>query len=130
MKPSEIFNILADKVSEVCEVRKEEIINGSKVQSVVNARVLLVQYLRRVGLSNDDIARIVLTILNKDKDGYYPSDDDVKRKAKGVDKMFSCYSQHCLESYAFCLMSKEIKEFCHETYKDLYIYGMKELPTK
>lgn len=130
MKPSEIFDILANKVSEVCEVRKEDIINCSKVQSVVNARVLLVQYLRRVGLSNDDIAKIVLVMINKDKVDYYPSDEEIKRKAKGVDKMFSSYSQHCLESYAFCLMSKEIKEFCHNTYKELYIYGMKELPTK
>lgn len=127
MKPSEMFSILADKVCEVCEVRKEDIINGSKNQSVVNARVLLVQYLRRVGLSSDEIAKIVL-VQKSTQEGYYPTDEEIRKKAKGVDKMFSCYSQHCLESYAFCLMSKEIKEFCHDAYRDMYRYGMKELP--
>ena len=119
-----MFDTLIDKVCEVCEVEKEDIIRGSKVQDVVAARVLTVQYLRRIGFTNDDIAKIVLVRLN----GMKPSDADIKRKAKGVAKMFASYSEYCLQSYKFCLMSRDIKLFCHETYKDLYLYGMKELP--
>lgn len=60
MKKSEIFDRLLDKVCEVCEVRLGNIINGSKLQAVVDARMLAVQYLRRIGLTNDDIALIVM----------------------------------------------------------------------
>lgn len=122
MKRSEIFDTVIGKVAEVCEVNVDDIISGSKIQSVVDARVITVQYLRRAGLSNDDIAEIVLKKL-----GITPTVDAVKRKAKGVDKMFCSYSNRCLQSFAFCLMSKDIKAFCRETYKDMYIHGMKEL---
>ncbi len=60
MKKSEIFNILLDKVAEICEVKRDSIINGIKLQAVVDARMLLVQYLRRIGLSSDDIALVVM----------------------------------------------------------------------
>lgn len=123
MKKSEMFDILADKVCEICEVSKEDILNCCRRQSVVEARILLVQYLRRIGFSNDNIAEIVLMETNQPV-----SDSIVKQKAKGVQKMFDAYSTHFLNSYAFCILSKDIKKFCHETYKDMYMHGMKSLP--
>lgn len=127
MKPSVIFNMLADKVSEVCEIPKDKILSASKSQPLVDARVLLVQYLRRVGFSSDDVARLFITC-NPQWEGGYPDDSTIKQKAKGIDKMFCSYSTRCLQSYAFCLMSLEIKKFCRETYSELYCHGMKELP--
>ena len=129
MKKSEIFDVLVKKVCEVCEVRYEMVITGSKLQSVVDARVLSVQYLRRIGLTNDDIALIVMRKLKGDMT-WCPPLHDVKAKAKGVQRMFDSYSQRCLDSYAFCIMSSEIKDFCREQYKDMYLSWMKQLPTK
>ena len=129
MKKSEIFDILVNKVCEVCEVRMDTLINGSRLQSVVDARVLSVQYLRRIGLTNDDIALIVMRKIKGDMT-WCPPIPEVKAKAKGVQRMFDSYSQRCLDSYAFCIMSSEIKDFCREQYKDMYLSWMKQLPTK
>lgn len=126
MKKSEIFDKLLDKVSEVCEVNKESIINGSKLQAVVDARILAVQYLRRIGLSSDDISLIFIRRMN----GNEPTLQEIKKKAKSVDKMFNSYSSRCLESYVFCLMSKDIKVFCREQYKEMYLSWMKDLPSE
>lgn len=122
-----MFHILVDKVCEVCEVQRSSVINGSKLQAVVDARILAVQYLRRIGLTSDDISLIVLREMSGNP-LYLPTLQDLKKKAKSVDKMFNSYSARCLESYAFCIMSKEIKEFCHEKYRELYLSWMKELP--
>ena len=127
MRPSEIFNTLLDKVSEVCEIKRESILNGSRIQAVVDARVLLVQYLRRIGLNDDDIALQFMRAKAGDNK-LCPPIDEVKKKAKSIAKTFSLYSERCLQSYAFCLESIEIKAFCRDTYKGLYGYGMKELP--
>ena len=129
MKKSEIFDILVNKVCDVCEVRVDTLINGSRLQAVVDARVLAVQYLRRIGLTNDDIALIVMRKIKGDMT-WCPPMHDVKQKSKGVQKMFDSYSRRCLESYAFCIMSSEIKDFCRELYKDMYLSWMKQLPTK
>ncbi|MCQ2147321.1 MAG: hypothetical protein MJZ16_07380 [Bacteroidales bacterium] len=127
MKKSEMFSIVLGKVAEVCEVREESIINGSKMQAVVDARILAVQYLRRIGLTNDDIALIIYRISSGDMNAC-PTMSDLKKKARNIDRLFCSYSQRCLESYAFCLMSKEIKEFCHEKYSEHYLGWMKDLP--
>lgn len=58
MKKSELFTAILDEVAEVCELRKEAILAGSKLQSVVDARILAVQYMRRHGLSSDDIPNL------------------------------------------------------------------------
>lgn len=129
MKKSEMFNQLIDKVCDVCEVRRDLVIDGRKMQAVVDARILAVQYLKRIGLSSDDIALIVLREIAKDPT-LCPPMDELKRKAKGVDNMFNSYSARCLESYSFCLMSSDVKEWCRERYKEYYMYGMKELPPK
>lgn len=129
MKKSEIFYTLLDKVSEVCEVRSEMILKGSRLQAVVDARILVVQYLRRIGLSSDDIALIVLRH-NQGDDKFCPPIPELKKKAKSIDKMFNSYSARCLDSYAFCLMSADIKIFCRDKYQEHYLSWMKELPTK
>lgn len=124
MKRSEIFNVLVDKVCEICEVDKEDLLGKARVQPVVDARVLAFQYLRRIGFSNDDIAEMLLRHSMEQK----PTQEQIKKKAKGVDKTFSSYSNRCLQSYSFCLMSKDVRDYCRETYKDMYVYGMKQLP--
>lgn len=118
-----------DKVCEISEVRRDCLVNGTKLQAVVDARMLVVQYLRRIGLSNDDIALLVLRELSGDHD-LCPALSDLKRKAKAIDKIFKNYSDRCLQSYAFCLMSRDIKDFCRTTYQEYYLSWMKELPTK
>lgn len=123
MKRSEIFNILVDRVCEECEVNRSDVLGPSRVQSVVAARVIAVQYLRRIGLSNDDIAEMVLRC----KGNISPNQEEIKQKAKNIDKLFCSYSNYCLNSYAFCIMSKTIKEFCHEQYQGMYCEGMKQL---
>ena len=56
MKKSEIYSEIIDKVCDICEVRRESMINGVRFESVVDARVLAIQAMRRVGLTNEDIA--------------------------------------------------------------------------
>lgn len=127
MKKSEMFNILVSKVCEICEVSRTHLIGGSRLQSVVDARLLAVQYLRRIGLSSDEIALIAMRE-NADNPDYCPPLEEIKKKAKAVNKIFNSYSERCLQSYSFCLMSMDVKEFCRESYKNLYIAGMKDLP--
>lgn len=129
MKKSEMFDLLAEKVCEVCQVKLDNILNGCKLQSVVDARMLLVQYARRAGLSSDDIALIVLRKLQKD-DTYCPSLEVIKNKAKGIDRMFNLYATRCLQSCMFGLMSVEIRNYFRDTYVDFYQIGMKELPIR
>lgn len=126
MKKSEIFNLLLDKVADVCEVKRESIISGIKLQAVVDARILLVQYLRRIGLSSDDIALVSLKLQGKE-----PNDiKEIKQKAKTVDRLFNAYSSRCLQSYSFCLMSQDISKWCRGEYQTIYIehHDMKQLP--
>ena len=129
MKKSEMYNLVVDKVCEICEVRRDTVINGRKMQAVVDARILIVQYLKRIGLSSDDIALLILRELAGDS-FLCPPLSELKKKAKAVDKIFNFYSSRCLESYSFCLMSVDVKEWCRNRYKEYYIYGMKELPPK
>lgn len=121
MKKSEMFDLMMDEVCQVCEVRKEDVISGRKLQAVVEARVLAVQYLRRIGFSNDDIATIILRKKMSDP-YYYPEIEEIKSKAKGIEKMFSSYSEHCLQSKAFCILSQDIKEFCTKQFQHDYIF--------
>lgn len=123
-----MFDMLVDKVCEVCDVDLDLVINGSRRHDVVEARILAVQYLRRIGLTFDDISLIVLRKVSGDKN-FQPSMKDVKLKAKAVQKMFNSYSQYCLDSYSFCLMSRDIQEFCHSKYKEYYLGWMKHLPS-
>lgn len=56
MKKSELYNIILNEVCEVCEVRRTTVVSSSKMQAVVDARILAVQYLRRAGMSFEEIA--------------------------------------------------------------------------
>ena len=44
MKKSELFDRIIDKVCEVCEVRRSTMMSQSKIQAIVDARILGVQY--------------------------------------------------------------------------------------
>lgn len=80
MKKSEMYNLVVDKVCEICEVRRDTVINGRKMQAVVDARILIVQYLKRIGLSSDDIALMVLRELAGDP-SLCPPLSELKKKA-------------------------------------------------
>ena len=60
MKKSELFDRIIDKVCEVCEVRRATMMSQSKIQAIVDARILGVQYLRRAGMSFEEIALYVM----------------------------------------------------------------------
>lgn len=113
MKKSELFDTLMNKVCEVCEVCSTDIIRGCRSQNVVDARMLLVQYLRKGGLSNDDIARIFIRKVTGDT---APPMDVVKRKAKNIDRLYNEYMYRNNESHIFSLMSDDINSFCREFY--------------
>lgn len=55
MKKSEMFDILMNKVCETCEVHSDLLINGSKLQAIVDARLLLVHYV----IGNNEADKIV-----------------------------------------------------------------------
>lgn len=120
MRKSDMFDAVLTKVCEVCEVLPEEVLNCCKRPNVVDARVLTVQYTKRLGLTSKEIAAIVLKKLNFDTN-YHPPLEDIDRKARGVDKMFGSYTNRCFNSKAFRLMSMEIKEFVNQQYYDEYI---------
>lgn len=127
MKKSELFDMLLERVCEECEVRCDLVLKGSRIQAVVDARLLCVQYLRRIGLNNDDIALVALRRQAGDNN-LCPPLAELKKKSKSIDKMFKAYSDRCMQSYAFCLASKEIAKFCREQYQRHFSEGMKTLP--
>lgn len=115
MKKSELFDGILAKVCEVCEVDANAVLKGSKAQYVVDARCLAIQYMRRAGLSNDEIALIVLRKNHETE----PDNNTVKKKAKAIDSLFKSYTERCLQSKVFCILSKDINEWCIATYKEL-----------
>lgn len=123
MSDNEIVNILIDKVCEVCRVSREHVLADIKLPSVVRARVLIVQFLRRIGMTNDSIATIVLQMQGEDA-----TITKIKNKAKVINKMFNAYAVHRIESYSFCLASAEIAKFCRDEYMKYYEPDMKSLP--
>lgn len=122
MKKSEMFDTILSEVCELCEVDSEGVLNGCKQQSYVDARILCVQYLRRLGLTCDEIAIIVIRMLKGDM-SYKPAQDEVRGKSRGVEKMFNAYSTRCLQSRAFVLMSTELKKFCDERFWADYVHN-------
>ena len=120
MTKIEIFDIILNEVCHTCNVLPESVISGVKFQPIVDARYLTVQYLRRIGFSNDEIA---LTVMRKQRGdmNYRPSIEELKKKVKGVGKMFDAYSERCLQSVMFRIFSKDLTAFCRETF-DEYSY--------
>lgn len=128
MKPSEIFDTLVNRVCEEFEIRYESVLNDAKIQTVVEARILCVYFLRKIGFSNDDIALVVLRKQRGDMN-YYPTMEEIKQKAKSVDKMWKAYwdKHDNLTCWKFNLVEKDIRIFCRQKYNELYLSGMKEL---
>lgn len=122
MKKSEMFNTILNQVCELCEVDAQGVITGCKQQSYVDARMLCVQYLRRLGLTSDEIAIIVIRLLMGDMN-YKPTNEEIRSKSRGVEKMFNSYSTRCLQSRAFVLMSTDLKKFCNEHFWSDYIHN-------
>lgn len=122
MKKSELFDQILAKTCEICEVRVDDVLNGSKLQAVVDARYLAVQYMRRVGLSNNDIS---LILFRKDCDDPMacPSMTDLRQRAKSVQRMFDSYGQRCFDSKAFRLMSIDLHKWCNEQFETLEAEG-------
>lgn len=107
MNKLELFSTIIDEVCCECLVNRADVINNVKLQSVVDARVLCVQYMRRIGLSNDDIAQLAL----HEQYNEAPTAEQIKQKARSIDKMFKSYSDRCLQSDAFCIFSQDIAVF-------------------
>lgn len=125
MKPSEMFELILSKVAEVCEVDRKDILEVRKNQSVVQARMMVVHYLRSIGLSNEEIAKYVL-----EATGAKVDTQSIRRKAKGVYKMYRAFPDRRVQTYDFGLKSEEIRQFCRETYSTLYREGMRSLPCR
>lgn len=120
MVKTEMFNAVLTKCCEECDALPEEVLTCCRRPNVVDARVLTVQYTKRLGLTNKDIAAIVLKKLNGD-DNYRPPLGEIDNKARGVEKMFASYTVRCFNSKAFRMSSVKIKNFCNENYHDDYI---------
>lgn len=119
MKKSEMFDILLDKVCEVCEVSLHYVINDSKLQAIVEARTLAVHYLKEIGLTNDTIALIVLRKQANDNT-LMPTLKQIKQKAKSIEKMDAGYYERKAARHPqeYELQEKEIKAFCHTRYEE------------
>lgn len=108
MKKSELYNIILDEVCEVCEVRRTTVVSSSKMQAVVDARILAVQYLRRAGMSFEEIALYVMREASGDA-AYCPAVKDLRSKAKGIRKLFGSYTFRCYDSMMFQMLSRTIQ---------------------
>lgn len=115
MKKSELFDAVLGKVCDVCEVEEDALLSGCKNQDIVDARMLLVQYLRKLGLSNDEIAKIYL--LRSIGDNDIPTMTAIKSKSKGIDRLYNSYVERCRESMIFGLMSSDVRIYCDEITK-------------
>lgn len=116
MDKYDAFDLVLDKAADVCHVRKEDIINGSTLHCVYEARVLVVQFLRRYGLTYDDISTIVLRRLNPDPD-YFPTIKEVRTKSKSISRLWSRYNDCCMNSKIFVAIATDINDYCRETFK-------------
>lgn len=110
-----MFNTILAQVCELCEVDEETLMSGCKQQSYVDARMLCVQYVRRLGMTSDEIATIVIRKLKGDMT-YKPTPEEIRSKSRGIEKMFNTYPTRCLQSRAFVLMSTAMKKFCDERF--------------
>ena len=115
MKKSELFDRIIDKVCEVCEVRRATMMSQSKIQAIVDARILGVQYLRRTGMSFEEIALYVMRESAGDSE-LCPPISEVRKKAKGMRRLFGSYTFRCYESKMFQMLSRAILT----DLKDLY----------
>ena len=113
MKKSEVFDAIQRKVVEICEIDFNEFTSGVKGHDVVDARIITVQYLWRVGFSNEGIALFVLT-RNRGMTGLTTSSPEVKSKAKHINKLLNSYNQRCKDAFTFRRLSTQMSEFVAE----------------
>lgn len=113
MKKSEIFDTIQRKVVEICEVNFQEFTSGVKGHDVVDARILCVQFLWRVGFSNEEIALFVLSS-NRGMTGLTTSSPEVKSKAKHINKLLNSYNQRCKDAFTFRRLASKLNEFVVE----------------
>ena len=104
---SEIYNTIMDKVCEICEIRRSSVTGGSRIQAVVDARILCVQYLRRAGMSFEEIA-LYMARDNSGDSLLCPPISELRKKSKGYRKMFCNYTLRCLDSKIFRILSTNI----------------------
>lgn len=116
MKKSELFDAVLGKVCDVCEVEEDALLSSCKNQDLVDARMLLVHYLKKLGLSNDEIAKIYLC-RSVGTTGLLPTTVAVKSKSKSIDRLFNSYVERCRESMIFGLMSSDVRTYCDEITK-------------
>lgn len=97
MKKSEYFNIIVDAVCDECEVQRDSVIKGTRLQSVVDARILCIQAMRRVGMTNEDIALCVHRERTGDKTACLDL-HELKSRARGMQKSFVAYTERCSQN--------------------------------
>lgn len=113
MKKSEIFDAIQRKVVEICEIDFDEFTGGVKGHDVVDARIICVQYLWRVGFSNEEIALFVLS-RNRGITGLTTSSPEVKSKAKHINKLLNSYNQRCKDAFTFRKLATKMSQFVIE----------------
>ena len=92
--------------------------SASKVQAIVDARILGVQYLRRTGMSFEEIALYVLRESAGDAE-LCPPIAEVRCKAKGIRRLFGSYTFRCYESKMFQMLSRTILNDLKDLYEDV-----------
>lgn len=131
MKNSEIFDTILEEVCQEFEVSVDTALNDFKLSAAVDARSMAVHYMKSTGLSNDDIALVVLRKQAHDM-SLVPTQEQIKNKAKSVSKMGQRYytRKKQANSHAYELHEKEIRTFCYKKYGELWEPWMKELKYK
>lgn len=113
MKKSEIFDAIQVNVAKICEVDFDEFTSGVQSHDVVDARIICVQFLWRVGFSNEEIALFVLTH-NRGMTGLTTSSPEVKSKAKHINKLLNSYNQRCKDAFTFRNQAGDTSKFLAE----------------
>lgn len=106
MKKSEIFNLILDITSDVCEVKRTSILcSDCRLQPVVDARCIALHFLHKVGLSDDDIAFLSL----RESTGIeWPDWKDISNKGRSYESLRKTYDDK-MSSFAFREMVKSMK---------------------
>lgn len=117
MRKSEIYDYVVNDVCEICEVSRDSLLSESRLQPLVDARILVVQYLRRLGFGFDEIT---LNIIRErvDTPDYKPPIIEIRKKSKNLRRQFCCYTLRCLDSKMFQRLSRELKQRLLAKYPD------------
>ncbi len=102
---------MLNKAAELCECPVSWILEDSKINAAIDARYLVVQYMRRLGYSNDDVALAVYLARGQELEP-----KEIRSKAKYVCKIFRDYSERCNNNKQFIKTSQQMAEYCHEAF--------------